>query len=58
MIVTDEETQRFDGQAIGLAHHALGDAFYRQVGGVDWQTTVLPLMKHTYRFSIDFLLKK
>ena len=44
----DECTERFDGQAIGLAHHTLGDAYYRQVGGVDWEKTALPLMLHTF----------
>ena len=44
----DECTTRFDGQAIGLAHHTLGDAFYRKMPGIDWQNVVLPLMKHTF----------
>lgn len=44
----DECATRFDDQAIGLAHHVLGDAFYRKMTGIDWKNVVLPLMKHTF----------
>ena len=45
----DTSTERFDGQAIGLAHHVLGDAYYRKVEiGINWEKDVLPLMHQTF----------
>ena len=35
----DTDTTRFDGQAIGLAHHTLADAYFRRVElgtGISW----------------------
>ena len=47
----DTDTTRFDGQAIGLAHHTLADAYFRRVElgtGISWGKDVLPLMTKTF----------
>jgi hypothetical protein len=45
----DTDTTRFDGQAIGLAHHTLADAYFRNVElGIHWGKDVVPLMARTF----------
>jgi hypothetical protein len=44
----DAEVTRFAGQAIGLAHHTLGDAYYRGLAPAGGWPAALALMKRTF----------